>query len=281
MTCSQFDDQVADLARARAGVTGAGASGERFEAAGQHLLRCQRCAARLAQEESLSAALRAVAQFARQARAPESIEAALLAAFRAAPQAPPAQPAVEAAPGRVHGPAGRSTWAGLAAAATLALVSGAVAWTWWNHRPEVPIQKSARGGTPVAAVDVSPKPLPEPQPAAEARPLLTTLRAARGVATTERAVPADSSYFHWVPWTATGDAEDVGIVPASEIDTAPMVRIRVSHAALAALGVVDAGSGDPGGLLEADVIIGEDGFARAIRIVDTESEEIEPPEGAV
>src|SRR5437764_11879248 len=76
MTCKEFDSLVSELARA--GLLQA----EEREQAFLHTERCAQCAARLANEKSLTAAFQAVAQIDKSRQASGRVEANLRAAFR-------------------------------------------------------------------------------------------------------------------------------------------------------------------------------------------------------
>ena len=101
MNCQQFTSFSVEVAR-----------GQMLDAAARdgatrHAETCAACAARLAQEQSLNVALRAVALGMKDLSAPAGVEAKLLAAFReslATSQAPPhASPARAPLPGSAAG----------------------------------------------------------------------------------------------------------------------------------------------------------------------------------
>lgn len=214
-----------------------------LDAALGHAQDCSRCARQLHQARELVVSLQALARADRNLQAPAYCEARLLEAFRAAQR------------GR-HRP---QAWAGwMAAAAALILAAGAgLRWR--------PASSSARRAPERAAVSVSAPPSSPAQlppaltapPPSRSAPVSPGLRAAG----TGKAVAAD------------GPAEELAdFIPLPYVDQdAPLgsgevVRIRLSEADLGLLGVPV--SEDAGGRsLTADVVIGEDGVARAIRFV--------------
>lgn len=297
MTCGQFDDLVADLARHPVELGGLGPRDLATREAEDHAKQCRRCAARLTDQRTLTAALQAVSQLASHVSAPPHVEEALLEAFRRSHETQSVRRRDESVANKAIGSASWHRWAGLAAAAVFALVSVGMAWTWWSSRSATaPVvgaaattspggtrergdQRSAEGKRAAAvpsvvnpdSLVVDSVALPQTGPAEAPRSLVPPRQPA-GVLPADTSDPADTSHFHWVSWAASAAGLSETSVPSSEIDTAPMVRISVTRAALVALGVLDTGTGDPAAVLEADVIVGEDGLARAIRIVNAEED---------
>lgn len=71
---------------------------------------------------------------------------------------------------------------------------------------------------------------------------------------------ADATASEFV-WLAGHEFDD-------PVDTAAVVRVRVAAADLSALGIVSLLARDPEALVDADVIVGTDGLARAVRVID-------------
>lgn len=129
MTCRDFEADVVDLAR------GADIGADAEARLREHLDQCANCRARLAHEEELTAALKAMAGAEPLSTRVQAIEADLLAAFdrqRAAAETRPAAPR--------PGPARRNVRAWFAAAAVLVLA--VAAWQLAVRRP-VPADETA------------------------------------------------------------------------------------------------------------------------------------------
>ena len=197
-----------------------------------HAETCPVCACRLAEAETLAAILRQASAESRSLEAPERVESQLMAAFRAA-RGPSARPAKKLAWRWVFG------WAGAGA------VAAAVFFAWLGRgpaRPVSPALQPAEANAKAAAV-----------PGGSAVVL---------VKTASRAIPAAqsaayfSSGFVPVPFAGGFARGDSGVI----------VRVRVPRSALAELGYpVDETQGQ--GIVQADLLVGEDGWPRAVRIV--------------
>jgi len=160
MNCLEFEGRVEILAR------GALADARTRAAAEAHGESCETCAARLADERSLSVGLRALAAGMKTAEAPPRVEAALAAAFRARAASAAAEGSSDTAaasnvvPVSGHAPARRWSWAktiavaSMAAAASLAL--------FMLVRPDAPVNVPARQAM------INPPDLPGVGPAAPA-----------------------------------------------------------------------------------------------------------------
>jgi len=192
-----------------------------------HLRGCAACAARLEQERALSAALQQLAGSVTPSPASASAEAALLAAFDAAH-----------AQRRVL-PRSRLLYA-VAAAAIVAIAALPALMTRSDGRPASVRPLESR---PVAASIGA-------LPADAARPAL-----ARGLnpmsTTTDAPAP-----IPFVPWPGAAD------LPAFE--SGRLMRVDLPASLAHSLGLI-AGV-DPGGVVPADLLIGQDGFARAVRL---------------
>jgi hypothetical protein len=145
----------------------------------------------------------------------------------------------------------------LAAAALVVLIAGSIA-LWRSSRGAIGAVPAAKPATVENAPSPNQAAPPRPQPAT----VLATARApqgARGHRTARRrptAVVASRSGFVELPWTSG--------LPSFE--SGEIVRMELPLASLPAYGI-DISPGVGTRPLEADLLIGQDGFARAIRLV--------------
>jgi hypothetical protein len=215
-----------------------------LDAAWGHAQSCARCARRLARARELAAALAALAQVDRHKQPSLWLEVQLIRDFR------------------VHSAGVRSAsrtilrwW--MAAAAILALTIGAgLAWRRASRH--------ARSKTSPVASNAYPGLAPTPaQAIAPASGAVTVKRPRHSsrVAGTVAARPESESIAELAEFLPLPFADDDWSLGAAEV-----VRIRLSESALGVLGlpVSDEASRLP---VTADVVIGEDGEARAIRFV--------------
>jgi hypothetical protein len=143
------------------------------------------------------------------------------------------------------------------AAAAIVLV-GWVAFVWWMNQPLVTDDhwavppRAAEKAPPASAVDPT-----TTQPSAAE---VTTHPPSPGRKSPKKANVVTPSGFVDLPWTAG--------LPAFE--SGEIVRMEVPVSSLPTYGI-DISSGAGKGPVEADVLIGQDGFARAIRLVTTTS----------
>lgn len=288
MNCLEFESQVEILAR------GTLADARTRAAAEAHGESCVACAARLADERALSVGLRALAAGMKEAEAPARVETALLAAFRARAAFVPEESS-EAVAGREvvamsgHAPVRRWSWAktiavaSMAAAASLALFA--------LVRPDAPQRAPVRsamiveppngatGGLPPAptvaqaasheseaVVEQSPTlveaKVTPPRTAYAPRPRATDAAYNKGDGLSRPALAADAR-------TQEVATEFIPLVHAGQYAPAEeghLVRVEVPRSALASFGLpVNAEA--PAGNVKADVLMGQDGIARAIRFV--------------
>lgn len=198
-----------------------------------HAEACPSCACRLAEAEGLARILRTASAEARQHEAPPELEALLLGALRR-----------ESAERRAITPARKGLgwrfvlgWAG--AAAAVALVAFAVLSHVQDHRSVPP---AARTQTVASSADVAAVSPAEP---------------AKQAATAARSTQASlNSGFVPVPYTGGFGPGESGVI----------VRVQVPRSSLAELGY-PVGEAQGNGVVQADLVIGEDGWPRAVRIV--------------
>jgi hypothetical protein len=220
-----------------------------------HTEVCERCAARLAEERALLASVRAVVAEMAGEEPPARVDAALLAAFRA-------QAAATAAGALIPAPsrAGRwSSWKLAAVAAGILMLISALAIFWGSgnsHKPQR--EERAVGPTP----DASP---PSPK---QAEPPGGSDRVVAGE---PKNLP--KSVRHRAPVNRSDEAEVVTrFFPLREgedftaLDSMQLVRVELPGSALSEVGLpIDPETvNEP---VKADVVLGQDGLARAIRFV--------------
>jgi hypothetical protein len=286
MNCLEFESQVGILAR------GALADARTRDAAEAHGQSCDACAARLADERALSVGLRALAAGMKTAEAPARVETALLAACRAR-AASAAEGSSDTAAGREvvpvsgHAPARRWSWAKTFAAASMAAAASLA--LFLLVRPDAapqhaPVQRAmiepppgSNGGGPSAVVQNSssesvegaePSPAPEivreraPRPASAPR-----ARATNAAYETSRGPsrPAQASDTR-AQEVATEFIPLVNAGPYTQAEEGHLVRVELPRSALASFGLPVSAEAS-GGSVKADVLMGQDGVARAIRFV--------------
>jgi hypothetical protein len=285
MNCLEFEGQVEILAR------GALADARTRAAAEAHEESCASCAARLADERSLSVGLRALAAGMKTAEAPARVEAALVAAFRARAAASVDEGLSDAAAGREvvpmsgHAPARRWSWAKTIAVASMAAAASLALFVLVRpdapQRPPVrsamiePPPGSTGGGPSVRAVtndnpsptveEVRSAPTPEvvrastPRPAYTPRARATNASYEMGNAPRQaQAAAAQEVATEFIPLVQAG--------PYTQAEEGHLVRVELPRSALASFGLpvnVEA----TGDRVKADVLMGQDGIARAIRFV--------------
>jgi hypothetical protein len=281
MNCQEFERIIIELAR-----------DEMLEATQRastlaHAETCARCAHRLGDERALTLGLRSLATSVHEEQAPERVETALLATFRDRDsRVGPLRPRAPQLPAR----AARSHWRWTAAAslaAGLTLLFVALAATRLRQQPtQQHLVATARESKPLKlaswpALKDDDATVPEPAGFMTARrgpqPQLSFQRASnrthnslnvinRGVDPTESTPPVNVA--------ANSSAVDIAtdFIPLtygtdlSNLDGGRVVRVELPRTALARFGLpVNAErAAEP---VKADVLLGDDGLAQAIRFV--------------
>ena len=238
MTCAEFENIVHDLTRTEA-LDKAAAVIAKF-----HAQTCERCAARLAQAQLLALALDVAAEDSAQLEAPAHLETALVSAFREHHRG------LERAKHRRRRARLRwLEWEALATAATVLLAIGA-----WNFsRPRV---TGIKGAKTTSIVVLVPQGVPvfhtKTKGKNGANPLETETRATES----EGGQSDSTADFVPVPYSE-------GFAPG---DSGVIIRVEMPRSALADLGYsVDATRAAD--LVQADLLVGEDGWPRAVRLV--------------
>ena len=307
MNCQQFTSFIVEMAR-----------GQIMDAASRdgaisHAESCQACAARLAQEQSLTHALRAVALGMKDLAAPPRVEAKLLAAFhdRLAQQNAPATAATTQTSSRRT--TRRFAFAVTAIAASLVLVLLAALYLRFTQTappsPDIVLHAepdARQASSPGKELTVA-APAPSTEPAKEsvkesarpatpaptgtyqgifrnAAPQRATFKLARRQAPTMikaqhvidggnaiiEASEGETASTAAKPNEAESVTDFISLVadtPAgTPLESGQLVRVQLPRAALASLGLpLNAERGNEP--VKADVLLGGDGLARAIRFV--------------
>lgn len=260
MNCHGFEAAAGDLAR------GLLMDAAQRENALAHAASCAGCASRLADERALTGGLRFVGKMANE-EAPARVEAALLAAFR---QQRAALPAV--APARTT----RQRWlyaaAGVAAAALIVTLLAFVAFRTRDSQQPGP-QKAINPG-PVAPDEPRPA-SPQLQPPASPEQKSVAVQA-----TKQRRKPADRNGLLGRSKPPVDDLNNpaanaeiaTDFIPLmnretlAQMDGGQVMRVELPRSALMSFGLpMDMERADE--RIKADVLVGNDGLARAIRFV--------------
>jgi hypothetical protein len=233
------------------------------EAALSHADSCAYCAMRLTDERALTHGLRRLALAAKSAEAPARVETLLLAAFRE-------QRSDGAAPVSVSALVANRRWlyvgVGIAAAIVIVVLIALIA-SRPNREPAPPQEAKDSSGT----FQAPPSPAPEPQP--ERRPL-AGLPPDRGRQPIRRANSSARSGHRVVDNGQSG--RDIEIATdffplmnresLAEMDSGQVVRVELPRSALMSFGLpMNMERADE--RIKADVVVGNDGLARAIRFV--------------
>ncbi len=221
-----------------------------------HTEDCARCAARLAEERALMAGVRQVVAGMAQVEAPARVEAALLTAFRE-------QAKAVAVPAALAMPAKNRHWPQRmlrAAAVILVLVSGGV--IFWPRSGSPQPKRDAQVVLPQLAGSAEPTPgRGTPATAGEPKMAQQTMTAPRSL---RRHHPQQSNLSEaevttrFFPLIAGDDL--------NSLEGVQVVRVELPGSALLEVGLpVDAAMSSKS--VKADVILGHDGIAYAIRFV--------------
>jgi len=276
MNCQKFDDIARDLAQAQ--IQAQIMDATMRESGLAHAATCEYCATRLADERTLAAGLKAMAASAEDSAAPPRIEAALLAAFRQ--QTATAKSNIVVLPVKQRR---TQFWPLAAAAALLISASGFVASRWLSHSSMRP-QTVTLSPSPTASTTVNAVALPSPPKDDQAfliirdgggRPSIKK----RGKRS-PRAASADGSYViaSFGEFTPVFGNQESGpevvtdflpLLQASDsqpLESGQLIRVQMPRSALASFGlpVNQEYANVP---VKADVLLAEDGSARAIRFV--------------
>ena len=259
MNCQLFETIINDLARNS--VMDAGAR----ECATAHSEACQVCGARLRDERVLTEGLRKVAASAESNQAPARVETALLAAFRQ-------QQSSTLAPAINQSHARRAVRWAIAAAATIIILLTLAALRL-DHSPTTPVEEAKE----IQPEQTTPAPrevvTPSPQIDRKQQPVIAhhgprRAQAPRGVALngTDKDQSKPDTSGSVVSEIATDFMPLVEGSNLSLMESAQIVRVELPRSALISFGLpMNMERADE--RIKADVVLGNDGMARAIRFV--------------
>jgi hypothetical protein len=251
MKCHSLRDAIVELARE--GIAGPGTRA----AVDSHVEDCRSCAALLVRERQLSQGLRALAAATSSDGSSAALGPRLLEAFAERQSAREAAQEVNVAPVLSH--SGWSRWLG--AAAALAMVVGAMA--WWVSARSGPAPESSTSTTAVRADAPTPRPAPAPVVAPTAdRQAATPVAAGRPRAARARKAPV-SPVVRPVGFVALPGAAGL-----PDFESGQIIRMEIPLTSLPTYGleILPDAQGSP---VKADLLVGQDGQARAIRLVTT------------
>jgi len=249
MNCQEFERTIIDLGCDR--LMKAPASARALA----HAESCAQCAARLDRERRMTAGLRELAANESAINAPEGVRSALRAAFDE-------QRAASASPaGLLRFARHKPLW-GMAAAAMLLLSTFTTA--LWLRQPRAKVDNAPADvisrPTSQSPPGKSPEVLSDPQRASGTHSFKVARSAVtRGRRRTPRVKEGADSAGELFPLTYVAKSGSTKFVQT--------VRIKLSRSMLLSMGLpvnIDRGEG----LIKADIIIGEDGVARAVRIIN-------------
>ena len=236
MTCRSVEPHLVDLAR------DAGVDAVLRVKIDRHLAECGRCAARLAEERELSRALGRLAREAENVPPNPRSEQALLAAFDAAWTRPSA--------GIVD--TRRRIWQPLAAAAVLLLTAAGI-WTIASRRPHAPDRATlppVATAAPIEGAAVQPAFASAP----DTTPAATKPATIRGHRPAAKTAAVDTTPF--VMWP--------GADTLPRFESGHLMRLDLPASMAISLGLTLSSS--RADVVRADVLIGQDGLARAVRV---------------
>lgn len=282
MNCKNFENVVNDLARSQM------IDVETREHAHEHAKDCAPCAARLADEQTLSLGLRALSLQTVNVEAPAKVEAALLAAFRAPEKVAGFNVQTIRASGDVR--RRRWQWAVAAAAAVAILFVAALNSSHWPKPPTGHTEQTASDfnkntqslQTPTTAS--LQEAVATPEPAIKEQTQKTERKAApqyvdfKNVSMRRAGVVkgAGKSIKDAQPVDPASSANEAEVATdfmpltydaaATPLDSGHLVRVELPRTALLSMGLpMNAERANE--YVKADVLMGEDGVARAIRFV--------------
>jgi hypothetical protein len=250
MNCRDFETIIIEIARDR--LMDAAARERGLE----HIQSCAHCATILVEERALSRDLRALSVRCAAEELPERIEATLLAAFRQRDAAPVVAPR-------------RRRW--LLAVAALALLTFGISLAVWiasSPRPESPdvstddrVAPTKIPATPVTT-DKTPPRIVENRQHHRADHIATSEKRRKRLASANRRSASDDAQREFVTQffpVMQGDE----MIP---LESGQIVRVRMPRSNLIQLGI-PFNQERASETIEADVLVSNDGLARAIRLV--------------
>ena len=258
MNCQLFETIINDLARNS--VMNAVAR----DGAMAHAETCERCGARLRDERMLTEGLRRVAASAENNQAPPRVEAALLAAFRN-------QHSSTLAPA-INQPRAQRKLRWAIAAAAMILMLLAVAALRRDHSQAVRVEEARE----VKQEQAAPAPREDASPSAQEihKPTVVAQHKQRKAQTPPRVAPDKSVKDESKSETGEAAVSEIAtdFMPLvagdnlNSMESAQIVRVELPRSALISFGLpMNMERADE--RIKADVVLGNDGLARAIRFV--------------
>ena len=278
MNCRNFEAIITELAR------GQMLEARAREDAISHMEVCKHCASRFADEQTLTAGLRAAAASASVVETPARVEAALLSAFRQSRTAAPSgidEFAGTKAPRWSH-------WS-IAAAATIMVVSAFAALQFLINKAYEPAPQQASTVQPAphaaptieeattgqAVQETRPGPVPEnreqtsissqafPRPLDRRQGLIheAGLRTGRTPPPKSQGTAANANEEIATEFLPLSYGSDL-----SQLDNGQVVRVELPRSVLQSFGI-PINAERAGERVKADVLLGHDGVARAIRFI--------------
>jgi hypothetical protein len=259
MFCRDFENIAGDLVSGRLMEAG------KRERALRHASECSACALWLNAERTLEAGLLALAKGAEEGEAPPHLKLALRAAF---------DRQFEVAPVPISAPArSRNLARWSLAAAALVLLAVAVALLWRSASPIIKKEDLTNRENPSpssipARREQSPQRLIEPDKLEQrsdtnvAKKTPTKRHLRRRAATSDELARNDETVTDYIPLTYLADA--------TAVESGIVLRVELPHSALMAVGL-PAPVERTDSRVKADVVIGDDGVARAVRFVRQDS----------
>jgi hypothetical protein len=251
MSCGNFETIIIEIARDRL------MDAATRERGLEHVRRCTPCATLLVEERALSRDLRAISARCSAEEIPERIETVLLAAFRQRAAAPVVAPR-------------RRRW--LLAVAALALLTFGISLAGWiASSPKREPPTSGSNGAQAAPTDVPATPGKSDQtpprivefrkPDRRILGPATLDRQKRLASANRRSSGADAAREFVTPFFPVMQGGEM--IP---LDGGQLVRVRMPRSNLIPLGIpIDQGRASE--TIKADVLLSNDGLARAIRLV--------------
>jgi hypothetical protein len=252
MNCQSFENIIDDLARDQ--VIEASLRAEAL----RHGDDCSTCSARLAEERNLTLQLRALAREMDSVAAPERLESFLLAAFNE-------QMVSQSAPR-----AGRLRYASIAAAAVL-LISLGVALTAWNSpfTQQAQIPSIALTNDPTVAIGIDQL---SSMPGSNVSPEVVTSKNTEQLASVTRRTRRNKPTTTAPPTSVAEQEVATDFMPIGYLNSASLqdggsvVRVELPRSTIVSMGFA-VNMDRYGERVKADVLMGADGLARAIRFV--------------
>ena len=248
MKCHSLRDAIVELARGREAGPGTAAAIE------SHVEHCAACAALMTRERQLSRGLRALADATADDGPPDALGRRLLEVFaeRQSTPRPASEPASEYA---------RRSAGWMRAAAAILLTGAAAAW-WWSARSEPAAERASTTGA-VQGDARKPEPAPAPGVALTGDGQRPTPVVAAGHR--PRAVRSRPSSPVVRP---LGFVELPGAAGLPDFESGQIIRMEIPLTSLPTYGIeiLPDAQGSP---VKADLLVGQDGQARAIRLVTT------------